>query len=124
MRSATRRALIARADADRPVRDAALERWARDPGLPDKHINRMDKMYVDLFEAEHLYYEPVWEAFVARLVKASCALEDRESARKWAGLAAELNRAYTGEDRGWDAVVAAPEGTAWWGLRRRTRDLL
>ena len=56
-----------------------------------------------LFEAENLYYEPVWEAFVGRLVKASCALEDRESAREWAGLAAELNRAYTGEDRGWDA---------------------
>ena len=61
---------------------------------------------MDLIEAEHpVYYEPVWEAFVAHVVKASCALEDRESARKWAGLVAELNRApaYTGEDRGWDA---------------------
>ena len=83
----------------------------------------MDKMYMDLIEAEHpVYYEPVWEAFVVHVVKASCALEDRESARKWAGLAAELNRAYVGGDRGWDAVVAAPEGTAWWGLRRRIRE--
>ena len=71
----------------------------------------MDKMYVDLFEKERLYYEPVWEAYVARLCKAACAGGDGEGARRWARLAAALNRAYTGEDRGWDAVAAAPERT-------------
>ena len=79
----------------------------------------MDKMYVDLFEKERLYYEPVWEAYVARLCKAACAGGDGEGARRWAGLAAALNRAYTGEDRGWEAVAAAPERTDWWGVRAR-----
>ena len=76
-------------------------------------------MYVDLFEKERLYYEPVWEAYVARLCKAACAGGDGEGARRWAGLAAALNRAYTGEDRGWEAVAAAPERTDWWGVRAR-----
>ena len=78
-------------------------------------------MYVSLFEAERLYYEPVWEGFVARLCKAACALEDAEEARRWAALAAALSRAYTGSGRGWDAVVARPERTRWWGARNAAR---
>ncbi|KAH9850856.1 hypothetical protein C2E23DRAFT_860881 [Lenzites betulinus] len=115
--SETRRALIARADKDADSRNATLERWARTSSMPVDYINRFDKMYVDLFEKEQLYYEPVWEAFVARLFKASCALADRDGARKWASLAADLNRAYIGSDRGWDALVVSPERTSWWGLR-------
>ena len=118
-RSETRRALIRRADADNAARDAALEKWACDPALPDEHANRVDRMYMDVFEAEGLYYEPVWEGFAARLVKACCALGEGDGARRWAGLAADLNRAYTGDDRGWSAVAAAPERTPWWGLRRQ-----
>ena len=87
--------------------------------MPDEYINRVDKMYMDLFEKEQLYYEPVWEGFAARLCKACCALEDAEGARRWASLASALNRAYTGADRGWDAVKEEPERIEWWGLRRR-----
>lgn len=116
--SETRRAMIARADSDVGSRDAALERWVRTPGIPDDFVNLVDKMYMDMFEKEDLYYEPVWEAFVVRLYKACCALEDGDGARKWARLAADLNSAYTGSDRGWDAVAAAPERTDWWGIRR------
>lgn len=89
--------------------------------MPDDYINRVDKMYMDLFEKEQLYYEPVWEGFATRLCKACCALEDAEGARRWARLAATLNRAYTGNDRGWADVEAAPHLTEWWGLRRRNR---
>ena len=121
MRSETRRALIRRADTDNAARNAALEKWARDSALPDEHANRVDRMYMDVFEAEELYYEPVWEGFTARLVKACCALGDGDGARRWAGLAADLNRAYTGDDRGWSAVAAAPERTSWWGLRRQIK---
>ncbi|RPD53882.1 SET domain-containing protein [Lentinus tigrinus ALCF2SS1-7] len=117
--SETRRGLIARADADHAARDAALERWARDPIMPDDYINRVDKMYMDLFEAEQLYYEPVWEGFATRLCKACCAVEDAEGAQMWARLARTLTYAYTGKERGWAAVEAAPERTEWWGLRRR-----
>ncbi len=119
--SETRRAMIARADSDVHSRDAALERWARTPSIPDDFINRVDKMYMDMFEKEELYYEPVWEAFVVRLYKACCALEDGDGARKWARLAADLNTAYTGGDGGWDAVAAAPERAGWWGSRRRSQ---
>ncbi|KAI0628306.1 hypothetical protein C8Q77DRAFT_1068344 [Trametes polyzona] len=118
--SETRRALIARADSDVEARDAALERWARTPGIPDDYVNRVDKMYMAMFEKEKLYYEPVWEAFATRLCKACCALEDDAGARKWASLAAALNDAYTGGDRGWRAVADAPERTCWWGIRRRS----
>ena len=119
--SETRRALIARADSSLPTRDAALSQWAHDPSLPDDHIQTVDKMYVSLFEAERLYYEPVWAGFVARLCKAAGALEDAEEARRWAALAAALSRAYTGSGRGWDAVVARPERTRWWGARNAAR---
>ena len=85
--------------------------------MPDDYINRVDKMYMDLFEAEQLYYEPVWEGFVARLCKACSAVEDAEGVRRWAGIAKALNRAYTGEGRGWAAVEAAPPCTESWGLR-------
>ncbi|KAI0367136.1 SET domain-containing protein [Pilatotrama ljubarskyi] len=117
--SEARRELIRRADSDFADRDAALERWARDPTMPEDYINRVDKIYMDIFEKEQLYYEPVWEGFAVRLFKASCALEDRKGARRWAGLASALNRAYTGSSRGWDTVAAAPERTEWWGRRRR-----
>ncbi|KAI0773040.1 hypothetical protein BD413DRAFT_473253 [Trametes elegans] len=116
--SETRRALIARADSDIGARDAALERWARSPRVPDDHVSRVDKMYMALFEAERLYYEPVWEGYAARLCKACCAVADRGGAVRWASLAAALSRAYTGSERGWDAVAAEPERTAWWGVRR------
>ncbi|KAI0824330.1 hypothetical protein BC628DRAFT_1322891 [Trametes gibbosa] len=119
--SETRRALIARADTDVELRNKTLEQWARTPSLPTDYINRVDKMYVDLFEKEELYYEPVWEAFVCRLFKASCALEDSHGARRWANLAADLNRAYTGSDRGWHVVAIFPERTSWWGLRTLKR---
>ncbi|KAI0738337.1 hypothetical protein C8Q80DRAFT_1124948 [Daedaleopsis nitida] len=117
--SENRRSLIARADSDVDARNAALERWARTASMPDDYIIRIDKMYMDLFAKEQLYYEPVWEAYATRLCKACCALEDVEGARKWARLAEVLNRAYTGHDRGWASVVAAPERTDWWGLRRK-----
>ncbi|KAI0350800.1 SET domain-containing protein [Trametes cingulata] len=123
VRSETRRALIRRADSNLAERNAALERWAHDPSIPEDYVNRVDRMYMDLFEKEQLYYEPVWEGYAVRLFKASCALEDREGAQRWAQLASALNRAYTGSDRGWDAVVAAPERTEWWGLRRRMQQL-
>ncbi|KAI0656124.1 hypothetical protein C8Q70DRAFT_922249 [Cubamyces menziesii] len=116
--SEARRALIARADADVAARDAALERWLVTPGIPDEYVNRVDRMYMDLFEKEGLYYESVWEGFAVRLCKACCALGDREGAQRWAGLAAGLNRAYTGSDRGWAAVVEAPERTRYWGLKK------
>lgn len=112
--------MIARADSDVRSRDAALERWVRTPSIPDDFVNRVDKMYMDMFEKEELYYEPVWEAFAVRLCKACCALQDGDGARKWARLAAELNTAYTGSSRGWEAVAVAPERTSWWGARRRT----
>ncbi|KAI0326497.1 hypothetical protein GY45DRAFT_1226985, partial [Cubamyces sp. BRFM 1775] len=115
--SETRRSLIARADAGLGARDAALERWLHAPSMPDEYVNRIDRMYMDLFEKEGLYYEPVWEGFAIRLCKACCALGDREGAQRWAELAAGLNRAYTGSDRGWAAVVEAPERTQWWALR-------
>ncbi|KAI1792422.1 hypothetical protein LXA43DRAFT_887569 [Ganoderma leucocontextum] len=123
--SETRRALIARADAAHNARDAALAPWARTPpeSMPDSDdytsISTVDKMYMDLFEKEGLYYEPVWEGYAARLCKAACVLEDGEGARRWAELAAALSRAYTGSDRGWDEVAAAPERTDWWGVRAR-----
>ncbi|RDX42429.1 hypothetical protein OH76DRAFT_1362869 [Lentinus brumalis] len=117
--SDTRRALIARADAGHTTRDAALERWADDPDMSDDYVNRVDKMYMDLFEAEQLYYEPVWEGFATRLCKACCAVEDAEGARRWAGLARALSCAYTGDERGWAAVEAAPERTEGWGRRRK-----
>ncbi|KAI0708771.1 hypothetical protein C8T65DRAFT_740151 [Cerioporus squamosus] len=119
--SETRRSLIARADAGHAARDAALERWVRDPDMPEDYVNRADKMYMDLLEAEHLYYEPIWEGFVTRLCKACCAVEDAEGARRWAGLARALNCAYGGDERGWAAVEAAPERTEWWGRRRVSR---
>ena len=59
MQSATWRALIAHEDANCSICNAVLEQWVRNPGLPDEHINQMDKMYVGLFEVEHLYYELV-----------------------------------------------------------------
>ncbi|KAH9895568.1 hypothetical protein C8Q73DRAFT_643391 [Cubamyces lactineus] len=123
--SENRRSLIARADADLDARDAALERWLQrpSPSIPDEYVNRVDRMYMDLFEKERLYYEPVWEGFAIRLCKVCCALGDREGAQRWAELAVGLNRAYTGSDRGWAAVVEAPERTRWWGLRTsRTKD--
>ncbi|KAJ8475321.1 hypothetical protein ONZ51_g6631 [Trametes cubensis] len=116
--SETRRALIARADADLAARDAALERWLVSPGMSEEYVNRVDRMYMDLFEKEGLYYEPVWEGFAVRLCKVCCALGDREGTQRWAELAAALNRAYTGSDRGWAAVVEAPERTRYWGLRK------
>ncbi|KAI0643503.1 hypothetical protein C8Q79DRAFT_915392 [Trametes meyenii] len=119
VQSENRRALIARADSDIEGRDAALERWARTPSIPSDYINHVDKMYMDLFEKERLYYEPVWEGFAVRLCKACCALKDSDGARKWASLAAALSRAYTGDGRGWQVVADAPERTDWWGRRCR-----
>ena len=87
--------------------------------MPDDYITKVDKMYVGLFEKERLYYEPVWEGYATRLCKAACALEEGAEAKKWASLAAALNRAYTGTDLGWGAVAAAPERTRWWGARIR-----
>ncbi|TBU25750.1 SET domain-containing protein [Dichomitus squalens] len=117
--SEMRRRLIARADADAAARDAALARWACTPSLPDAHGAAGDATYVGLFEAERLYYEPVWEGFVGRLCRAACARGDAEGAQGWAALAADVCRAYTGEGRGWDAVAAGPERTGWWGVRAR-----
>ncbi|KAL1940971.1 hypothetical protein VTO73DRAFT_7607 [Trametes versicolor] len=120
--SETRRAMMARADSDVGEREAALERWVRTPSIPDDFVKRVDKMYMDMFEKEELYYEPVWEAFAVRLCKACCALEDGDGARKWARLAADLNTAYTGSSRGWEAAAAAPERTGWWGARLRSEE--
>ena len=90
--------------------------------MPDLHVGRADRRYMDAFEAERFYVDPVWEGCAVRLVKVCCALEDAESAKHWAQLAADLSRVYTGSDRGWDAVAAEPERTAWWGARRRARE--
>ncbi|EJF61803.1 SET domain-containing protein [Dichomitus squalens LYAD-421 SS1] len=117
--SEMRRRLIARADADAAARDAALARWACTPSLPDAHGAAGDATYVGMFEAERLYYEPVWEGFVGRLCRAACARGDAEGAQGWAALAADVCRAYMGEGRGWDAVAAGPERTGWWGVRAR-----
>ena len=123
--SDARRALIARADAGASTRDAALDCWVHSPPNSEDYtsIGTVDKMYADLFGKEGLYYEPVWEGCVARLCKVACALGDAEDARRWAGLAAALNRAYTGGDRGWEEVAAQPERTDWWGLRARKPEL-
>lgn len=69
-------------------------------------------------EAEGLYEPDIWTVHYPRLCKAYCALGDREGAKKWAEKSAIMATAYTGADGGWNKVAAAPERTAFWGIRK------
>jgi len=70
------------------------------------------------------YYDPaVWPVFFQRLCKAYSAIGDAQNVRETAKRAAQLSRAFTGHDCGWDAVAKNPERTNWWNLRRKNTSL-
>lgn len=117
MREAARRA----SDANPCTDDSALLRWVSDRKQPDDLIIAECYMMISLLDDERYYTTKLWPVWYQRLVKAFCALEDEENARKWAEKAAKLTRAFVLHDGGWDAVAKDPQKTDWWGLRSKTR---
>ncbi|KAI0050091.1 SET domain-containing protein [Auriscalpium vulgare] len=64
----------------------------------------------------------IWRIVAKELAGTYCGLGMREEAVKWARKAMEMTIAHTGKDKGWAAVVEAPERTEVWrskvGVRR------
>lgn len=109
---------IADAELD-PQDEFALEQWVADRTLPDDKVINRSRTIVDLMLKEGLYNERIWPMHYSRLFKAYCALSDEDNAKEWGRRIVTLMTAFTGSDAGWSKVAAAPEKTAWWGLRRR-----
>lgn len=101
--------------------NSALQSWVSDSTKPDDLILVECMTIIKILDDEKYYTDNVWAVWYQRLVKAYCALEDEENARKWAKKAAGLQRAFTLNDGGWEAVAKDPKKTDWWGLRAKTR---
>ena len=101
--------------------DSKLLAWVEDPTKPDDLIVAECHSVLSLYDAEQCYPDRTWNIWYQRLVKAYCALEEEEEARKWAEKAAKLSRAHVHHDAGWDAVARDPKKTDWWGRRARFR---
>ena len=97
--------------------DSALRNWLTDATKADDLILVECTYFIRTLDRERYYNHCVWVVWYQRLVKAYCALEDEENARKWASKAAKLHKAYALTDGGWDAVAKDPRSTDWWGLR-------
>lgn len=116
------RMMMAKAcEVNKPWDDSALCDWVNDQTKQDDFIVAECHVMIDILEKEKLYVEGLWNVWYQRLVKAYCALEDEENARKWAEKAAKLAKAHILRDAGWDAVAKNPKNTDWWGLRARAR---
>lgn len=104
-----------------PDVDVDLRKWATDRTKPDDLIVAEARLMINILDEERCYISSYWEIWYQRIVKAYCALEDEENARKWARKAAQLARGYALHDGGWDAVVEDPKRTDWWGVRANAR---
>ena len=100
---------------------SALHSWVKDKTKPDDLIILQCRVMIDLLDEEQFYGIDTWGAWYQRLVKAYCALEDEENARRWAEKAVKLATVYTAVDVGWDAVAQDPKRTDWWGRRAGSR---
>ncbi len=83
-------------------------------GQEDMDGLRLAQVTWDLCLRERYIDENLWEQLLARLVKGYSVLKDEEKVQFYAGVAEQLSRAYTGTDRGWDAVSRNPRRTDWW----------
>ncbi|KAK7680318.1 hypothetical protein QCA50_016558 [Cerrena zonata] len=101
--------------------DSTLRSWVTDRTKADDLIIAEARVMINIMEDEKFCYSSLWPVWYQRIVKAYCALEDEENARKWAQKAAKLARAWALHDGGWDAVAKNPRMTDWWGLRANTR---
>lgn len=103
--------------------ESALVNWLYDRSKPDDLIISECLVMINILEQAKLSsYPALWPVWYQHLVKASCALENKKNARKWAEKAAKLARTAVFHDAGWDAVAKEPDNTNWWGLRTRARD--
>ncbi|OCH91994.1 SET domain-containing protein [Obba rivulosa] len=120
-----RRAFIAMQlgdDLDGSTTDADLLAWAGNPALPDTMLVNAAELWLNWLLGEREMEERLSRVVFSRLCKAYAALEDEEAVKKYARQAAAYETAWTGSDGGWLAVAAAPQETAWWGLRRKARE--
>lgn len=108
---------------DKANDDSVLDEWLEDRSLPDDHVIAQSMEIIEAMNAEGLIDRDICNGHYPRLVKAYCALKDREKAKVWAERLALTLTAIYGQDYGWNKVADAPELTDWWGLRKKARYL-
>jgi hypothetical protein len=123
-RSDIRRALLA-SQLTNDFDDSELEAWVLDPTAPDDQVIAHSEKLLGIMEEEGCSDCGIWQVHMPRLIKAYCALSNRNSAQKWAERAAVLAGVFMAADDEdhreallW--VAAHPEQSPWWGRRTAT----
>ena len=103
-----------------PVADGVVALNPGNPSLILRQIAAMNGFFraqltYNLMEEEGWFHPNLWESVLVRLVKGYSVLQDENSVRRYAIIAALFKKAYTGSDGGWWDVARNPTRTEWWG---------
>ncbi len=92
---------------DKANDDSVLDEWLEDRSLPDDHVIAQSMEIIEAMNAEGLIDRDICNGHYPRLVKAYCALKDREKAKVWAERLALTLIAIYGQDYGWNKVASS-----------------